>query len=508
MYKITCHCDDGYSITMAITASTTCRELTNHLCQLRNGEQTSSPQLFNPDDLSIVTTNIKGQSSCLLIPDVSVRRSIGKRTTVKVIGWQCQRDGIHVDETGRYLNRIQLETEGNILNTAIEQDSKSVTQSRKRKKCTDNDFPQEKMKKDLDPKHIFTPDPEELERLKALRQLSSNVADIMDDWNDKYDLMLEYCRVKGTCNVPQKVICIMPDKSHVKLGSWLLSQRNCKKKGTLRQDRLDMLQSLVDQDKLVWEMDCLLAAKEEESWNLKYELLLRYAEENGGECNVKGSYICRLYDGTEVKLGGWLSEQRAHKRRGTLRPDREARLQQLVDAGQLDWVIDLKYAEKWNERYEAMLRYGEEHGGNCNVTQSTIVTLPDGTVARLGTWLHAQRSKKKRGVLVKDQEEKLQALVDAGNLAWVLDGGQVVTDDAMWIRKFKLVLRYGDEHDGNCNVPSAYVCCTEDGKEVKLGAWLHDQREKKRLGKLRPDRLGRLQALVDQEKLKWHMKDR
>ena len=69
-------------------------------------------------------------------------------------------------------------------------------------------------------------------------------------------------------------------------------------------------------------------------WQRNYLALLAY-ERQEGHCNVPrgASYSCTLPDGSryEGNLGWWLNNQRSRK--GTLEPDRRAKLQQLVDKG-------------------------------------------------------------------------------------------------------------------------------------------------------------------------------
>eukprot|EP00607_Mallomonas_marina_P011040 CAMPEP_0182424144 /NCGR_PEP_ID=MMETSP1167-20130531/10300_1 /TAXON_ID=2988 /ORGANISM="Mallomonas Sp, Strain CCMP3275" /LENGTH=689 /DNA_ID=CAMNT_0024603713 /DNA_START=93 /DNA_END=2162 /DNA_ORIENTATION=- len=168
--------------------------------------------------------------------------------------------------------------------------------------------------------------------------------------------------------------------------------------------------------------------------------------------------------------------------------------------------------EEWDSRFDLMLAYGNAVG-TCNVPWGCIVRLPNQTEVRLGYWLHEQRQNHKKFKLRVDREKRLQALVDQNKLAWVMDGTRarslVVTDDAGWDLQYDLLLKYGEEHDGNCNVPWGYSCPSPDGSgvDVKLGYWLKAQRSNRKNGKLRPDRLARLQPLVDAGKLRWSKKE-
>jgi len=47
--------------------------------------------------------------------------------------------------------------------------------------------------------------------------------------------------------------------------------------------------------------------------------------------------------GKEIRLGKWLSDQRTLKKRNSMLPERQAKLQKLVDEKKLDWALDLNH---------------------------------------------------------------------------------------------------------------------------------------------------------------------
>jgi len=192
-----------------------------------------------------------------------------------------------------------------------------------------------KRKRDQE-KDIFLPDHSKLSIMKSKRVYKLGEP-IDDEFRDKVDLLLEYYRVYHTCNVPNKLVCKLEDGSKVCLGRWLSQCRY--KMSSLRYDRRARLQQLVDEGKLCWTLDRqqVLAAQctDNSGWEERYELLLQYAKQHQGDCNVPSSYRCRLPDGTEVKLGAWLYRQRALKKKNKLHNSREARLQILMNEGRL-----------------------------------------------------------------------------------------------------------------------------------------------------------------------------
>ena len=154
---------------------------------------------------------------------------------------------------------------------------------------------------------------------------------------------------------------------------------------------------------------------EDDKWNAQYEAIMKYGEEHGGDCNVPASFRCRLGDGNEVNLGLWLSNQRYLKRQDTLRSDRQTKLQWLVDEGKFNWSFDATKDDSWIAQYDAMIQYGEAHGGDCNVPQSYKCVLGRREVM-LGRWLEKQRLYKKDSALKEDRLVKIQQLVDQGKL--------------------------------------------------------------------------------------------
>ena len=67
-----------------------------------------------------------------------------------------------------------------------------------------------------------------------------------------------------------------------------------------------------------------------------------------------------------VGLGIWVDKQRQSKKKGKLPPEREAKLQQLVDEGTFRWSVQETLDSNWEETFKQLQDYCEEHG-HCNV---------------------------------------------------------------------------------------------------------------------------------------------
>jgi len=194
-------------------------------------------------------------------------------------------------------------------------------------------------------------------------------------WDEMYSLMLEYKEREGNCNIPTAHI-----EDGMPLGKWLSKMRVKKNNGDL--DKI-LDQRLTDLG-VAW-------VPFDQLWEDKYALLVQY-EEREGNCNVPYEH---KEDGQ--RLGYWLTMQKAMKKNGRLRKDREVRL---TDLG----VVWERSVQQWEDKYSLLVRYREREG-DCNVMRSH---REDGE--NLGTWLDKQRQKKRSGKLLVEQESRLTSL--------------------------------------------------------------------------------------------------
>jgi len=154
-------------------------------------------------------------------------------------------------------------------------------------------------------------------------------------WATMIDALEGYGAKHNHCNVSQCHKYKLEDGSVVWLGAWLQKQRELRKKGLLKADRLSTLQALVEEGMLLWDPPSHTPS-DDEKWDIMLAALKRYADQFG-HCNLSAGQEYSVDDGSTVKLGAWLSQQRHHRKKGKLRADREARLQVLVDQGKLFW---------------------------------------------------------------------------------------------------------------------------------------------------------------------------
>jgi hypothetical protein len=190
----------------------------------------------------------------------------------------------------------------------------------------------------------------------------------------------------------------MSNGETVALGRWLYGQRVEKKRGILTGNKLERLQALVNEGKLIWDP----AETDDKIWNERFALLCSFAKQHG-HTNIPKDHAAQLSDGSPADLRNWIQSVLKQKRRNTLRDERAYLIQRdLVDPGYFQWPQKEDSEDVlWQNRYEALLHYGEEHG-NCNLNEN-YTCIVDGANVRLGTWLNFQRQEKKAGTLRADR---------------------------------------------------------------------------------------------------------
>ena len=121
-------------------------------------------------------------------------------------------------------------------------------------------------------------------------------------------------------------------------------------------------------------------------------------------------------------------------------------------------TIARELVDTWEVKYGLLLAFVEREG-NANVPQGHLENNE-----RLGAWLSKQRSLYKRGRLLSERVQRLEAV----GVAWDVMAEQ-------WERMFSLLRAYR-EREGHANVPATHV---EDGE--RLGGWLSSQRTRYQL---------------------------
>ena len=234
------------------------------------------------------------------------------------------------------------------------------------------------------------------------------------------------------------------------LGTWIKTQRQNYKIGTINNDQKSLLSSLGD-----WSWD-----PNNEAWNLNYNVVLAYYNEYK---NLDFNHSTVYKD---FAIGSWSNKQRQKYKNKILDASKIALLEELPE-----WRWSFK-DEAWEDGIEQLQLYIKEHG-NPMVHRSYV--SPDGF--KLGTWVTYQRRSKTINLLSQDRIDRLEALI-----SWTWGP---LTDK--WQEGLEQLQLYIKEH-GNPIVHRSYV--SPDG--FKLGDWVSRNKSNNLLIQ---DRIDRLEAL-------------
>jgi hypothetical protein len=265
-------------------------------------------------------------------------------------------------------------------------------------------------------------------------------------WEKMFNLLKHYKARTGDYNVPQRHV--LEDGEN--LGAWVRAQRQFYKKGTLAQELVNSLDTIG----FTWDKPVSV------EWNYMFTLLEQYKTREG-DCKVPANHI---EEGE--KLGNWVAYTRQFRKKGKLRQERIALLDEIAFA----WSVSEAY---WETMFSLLKQY-KARTGDYNVPQRHV---EDGE--NLGAWVLMKRQFYKKGTLAQDHVKSLEAI------GFVWDKPVSVE----WNKMFYLLEQYSTR-EGDCNVPANYI----EGGE-KLGSWVARTRHFTKRGKLSQDKIDRLREI-------------
>ena len=200
----------------------------------------------------------------------------------------------------------------------------------------------------------------------------------------------------------------------------------------------------------------------DEAWVGAYRRLLEYVEEHGHP-NVPENF--RTDD--EFALGGWAADQRIRRKRQTIDPGEESRL------NRLRFVWD-EHVENWYQHLEALEAFVHETG-HATVPRSHNQMVGSKTY-RLGQWVATQRKKCQQDKL---SEHHIRLLESFPEWKWTPRGPfpqariRRVTPRQNYVQALKrFVLK-----EGHVLVPRGYSE-VRNGTDLELGRWVSTQRRR------------------------------
>ncbi|HEV7406603.1 MAG TPA: helicase associated domain-containing protein [Chthoniobacteraceae bacterium] len=250
------------------------------------------------------------------------------------------------------------------------------------------------------------------------------------------------------------------------LALWVRHQRVIEKRGQLPPDR----QARLDALHFEWALKPhgnLVAL-----WERRFGEFLAFQQATGHTRVPKGPPGKRV-------LWKWRHVQREFRRKGTLKPERIARL----DAIGFEWEEPDRFGtsqlerwdNQWERQFQKLVEFKARHG-HCRVSSGRNGDF------MLAHWVTNQRSFHRHGDLRPDRAARLTAL----GFEWQRGLNGTLAD--LWEKRFAELQAFVQEH-GHTRVPKR-----PPGNKV-LWHWRMVQREFRRKGTLKPERIARLDAL-------------
>jgi Helicase associated domain len=232
-----------------------------------------------------------------------------------------------------------------------------------------------------------------------------------------------------------------------------------KRRGKISEDRCQRLNQLG----FTWEVS-------DDNWEALFSLLVAYRKAHG-DCEVPRAWQ------ENPRLGVWVHTLRRQKR------GKQERLGELSNE-QIRRLDDLGFEwnphnSSWERMFKALADYKTSHG-NCNVP------ISQGEDTKLGTWVSHQRRSYNKGLLNESKACRLERL----GLVW-----KPLEEDLG--KYFEALAAYKKEF-GDCNVPQRWQ------RNPQLGAWVANQRSRKKQGVVDEARITNLNEIGFQWEISKH----
>ena len=246
------------------------------------------------------------------------------------------------------------------------------------------------------------------------------------------------------------------------LGNFVLRCRQKFVQGKLSDERISELEALPG---WAWNRDDF-------SYQQHFEALLQYAEREG-HTRPKNKHK-EPFNGEELNLGSWVSEQRKNFTEGKLSDERISELEALPGWA---WNRD---DFSYQQHFEALLQYAERKG-HTRVRESTVEPFQNEDL-KLGDWVGRKKKEYKNGSLTQKEVAEFEALP-----GWEWSLRKFDYDQNIGALK-QYVTREGHAR------PVAKQVERFEGVEINLGAWVATNRGEYKLGNLSDEKIADLES--------------
>ena len=196
------------------------------------------------------------------------------------------------------------------------------------------------------------------------------------NWLRDYEQAKNYYAKHGDLRVPSKYVT----SEGMRLGTWISTQRNAYRNGTLSDEQIQLLEQIG----MEWNRD-------QTKWNAAFLEAQNY-KNKFGDLNIPPSFVTE----SGFRLGSWLNQQRTGYRNGKLLQERIARLESLG----ISWS---RTDRLWEHAFTEAKEYLYSHN-----------TVPVGCITEngfhLGQWVTNQKKKFLNNKLDADKAKRLREI--------------------------------------------------------------------------------------------------
>ena len=313
------------------------------------------------------------------------------------------------------------------------------------------------------------------EEFSSSCEYESLEAALMGEWWQKLGWLREH--VAAEKGLPKRsTIWVRPGGSVWKIGTWINSQRQTRKKGKLPEDRVRQLEAVPG---WFWEDEKMKNAAATQPWPVWLEVLREYVTAKEGL--PKRSTVWTRPDGSVWKIGHWITNQRTARKKGKLPEDRARQLEAVPG-----WIWEDE--DSWPVWLEVLREYVAAKEGLPK--QRTVWTHPDGSEWKIGIWINDQRQARKKG---KQPEDRVRQLETVPGWIWEDETKKNAAARQPWPVWLEVLREYVVAEEG---LPKKLTVWTRpDGSVWKIGSWINDQRVTRKKGKLSEDRVRQLETV-------------
>lgn len=270
-------------------------------------------------------------------------------------------------------------------------------------------------------------------------------------WNYVYSYAKKYYEEHGNLLVPRAYTVHDKNGKIIRLGLWIIAQRQDFRLKRIRKNRMYLLNDL----NMVWNVNMA-------KWVHNYSFAKEYYEKYH-DLSIPQDYKIIGLEGKTVYLYSWLQDQKNDYKIGKLTHDQIDMLNSL----NIKWRTYSNLS--WDDYYVLLKEYYNTYG-NLKIPSNYAYAIENGKKVRLDKFIQKQRTNYKLGLLSNRQIELLN------DIYMVWDSSDVDKITNIWVKNYYFAKEYYEKH-GHLLVDWKYVIYDDNHGVIKLGQWIVKQRQ-------------------------------